>query len=189
MKSKKKSATVKRDPIFIKPTISTLILKKLGEIGYGTIDAFFPAKYPEAGVWRQILGLDKTYKFSKQTFHSILWRLQKQKLVERDIKGWNITELGRKLIGKVKYSPQAVLPKEDGIIRLVIFDIPERERKKRVWLRLELIACGFKILQKSVWMGYRPLSRAFLESLEDLGLRKFVHIVSIKRPGTLENID
>lgn len=172
-----------------RPTMTALILKKLAEIGYGTIDAFFPAKYPEARIWRQILGLDKTHKFSKQTFHSILWRLQKQKLIERDIKGWNITELGRKLVGKVKYVPQAALPKEDGIIRLVIFDIPEHERKKRVWLRIELIACEFKILQKSVWIGYRPLPREFLESLEDLGIRKFVHIVSVECSGTLENID
>lgn len=168
--------------------MTALILKKLAEISYGTIGAFFPAKYPEARIWRQILGLDKTYKFSKQTFHSILWRLQKQKLVERDIKGWNITELGRKLVGKIKYAPRAALPKEDGIIRLVIFDIPERERKKRIWLRFELLACGFKILQKSVWIGYRPLPREFLESLESLGLRKFVHIVSIERSGTLETI-
>ncbi|KKT21812.1 hypothetical protein A3B05_02070 [Candidatus Giovannonibacteria bacterium RIFCSPLOWO2_01_FULL_43_160] len=187
MKSNRK--ILKRNPVFIRPTIAALILKKLTEVGYGTINAFFPAKYPEARIWRRILGLDKTYKFSKQTFHSVLWRLQKQKLVERDIKGWNITELGRKLVGKVKYTPQAALPKEDGIIRLVIFDIPEYERKKRVWLRLELIAHRFKILQKSVWIGYRPLPQELLESLEDLSLQKFVHIISIEHSGTLENAD
>lgn len=187
MKVKRKAT--KRDPIFIKPTIATLILKKLGEIGYGSIDAFFPAKYPEARMWRQILGLDKSYKFSKQTFHSILWRLQKQKLVERNASGWGATDLGRRLIQKVKYSFSGALPKEDGIIRLVIFDIPEYERKKRVWLRLELIACGFTMLQKSVWIGYRPLPKDFFEALEDLGLRKFTHIVSIEHSGTLENVD
>src|SRR3989338_7356048 len=112
MKSNRK--ILKRNPVFIRPTIAALILKKLTEVGYGTIDAFFPAKYPEARIWRDILGLDKSHKFSKQTFHSILWRLQKQKLVARNKKGWNITELGKNLIKKVNYSKKSVLPEKDG---------------------------------------------------------------------------
>lgn len=187
MKSKnKKIKKENKEPlVFRKPSIAMLILKKLSEIGYSSIDAFFPAKYPEARIWRKILGLDSSHKFSKQTFHSILWRLQKQKLVERNDSGWGITDLGKKTIKKVKYSPQPSLSEEDGVIRLVIFDIPERDRKKRVWLRLELIACGFNMLQKSVWIGQRPLPQEFFESLDYLNIRPHVHIVSVERSGTL----
>ena len=182
---KRHKIKLKSEPLIRGPSIATLILKKLGEIGYATVDSFFPAKYPEARVWRQILGLDNSYKFSKQTFHSILQRLQKQKLVARNIEGWYITDLGKKFIHKVNYNTRPVLLPEDGVIRLVIFDIPERDRKKRLWLRIELASCGYEILQKSVWLGRRPLPQYFLEALEELSLRKFVHIVSVERAGTL----
>ncbi|QQG42603.1 MAG: hypothetical protein HYW15_00020 [Candidatus Giovannonibacteria bacterium] len=175
----------KSEPLIRRPSIATLILKKLGEIGYGTVDAFFPAKYPEARVWREILGLDKSHGFSKQTFHSTLQRLQRQKLVAKNTKGWHITDLGKKFIHKVNYNPRPVLPPEDGVIRLIIFDIPERDRKKRLWLRIELASYGYEMLQKSVWLGRRPMPQVFFEALEALGLRGFVHIVSIGRAGTL----
>ncbi|OGF64281.1 hypothetical protein A2661_00880 [Candidatus Giovannonibacteria bacterium RIFCSPHIGHO2_01_FULL_45_24] len=70
-------------------------------------------------------------------------------------------------------------------MRLVIFDVPERERKKRLWLRLELLACGYKILQKSVWVGYCPLPQEFFEALEYLDLRRHIHIFSVNSAGTL----
>lgn len=80
----------------------------------------------------------------------------------------------------------APLPGPDGITRLVIFDIPEQERKKRDSIRLELVAAGFKQLQKSVWVGDRPLPRDFLELLDNLDTRGKVHIFSVKEQGTLD---
>lgn len=182
---KPKSAKPKSEPLIRRPSIAALILRKLKEVGYGTIGAFFPAKYPEARMWRDILGLDKSYKFSKQTFNSTLQRLQRQKLIARNVKGWYLTDLGRKFIQKVNYNSKACLPPEDGIVRLILFDVPERERRKRLWLRIELANCGYEMLQKSVWLGRRPLPQDFFETLEELGLRQFVHIVSIERAGTL----
>ena len=78
------------------------------------------------------------------------------------------------------------MPKKDGIGRLVIFDIPERERKKRDAIRLELIASTFKQLQKSVWIGHHPLPPDFPELLDELRLRGKVHIFTIGKKGTLD---
>ena len=36
---------------------------------------------------------------------------------------------------------------------MVIFDIPEKKRKYRDWLRHELVGFGFELVQKSVWFG------------------------------------
>jgi len=131
------------------------------------------------------LCLDKSYKFSKQSFSTILNRLQKQGLIEHEKGKWNITNLGTKIVKGTKFRPSE-LPEKDGAIRLVIFDIPEKERKKRLWLRLELIAYDYSLLQKSVWVGYRPLPKDFLDSLEYLNLRSHVQIFSIKHKGTLK---
>lgn len=169
-----------------KATLTLLVLKTIFDLGAITIDSFFPAKYPQARLWRGILGLDSSYKFSKPTFATILWRLQKQGLVERDKNKWTITGLGKAIIRKTKFKQKAELPPKDNMARLVIFDIPERDRKKRLWLRLELTACNYKLLQKSVWVGYRPLPKEFMESLEYLNLRHYVRIFSIRSKGTLE---
>jgi len=171
-----------------KPAMSILILKAIAKFGYTGLDAFFPAKYPEARLWRKLLGLNDSYKFSKQTFSSILWRLQSQGLAAKSPKGWGITALGGDLIKKIKRAEDSNLSSEDGIMRLVIFDIPERERKKRIWLRIELTGYGYTLLQKSVWVGYRPLPQNFLEDLDYMNLMRCIHIFSISRAGTLEKI-
>lgn len=170
-------------------TLTQLILEKLLELGEVTLGAFFPAKYPEARLWRSILGLDPSYEFSPRTFSTILWRLRRQGLVAR--RGsrkahWSLTPEGKTVLENPRTeNPFADLPPPDRIARLVIFDIPERDRKKRDAVRQELLACDFKALQKSVWLGYRPLPEDFLELLDELNLRKYVHILTVREPGTV----
>lgn len=79
------------------------------------------------------------------------------------------------------------IPPRDGIQRIVIFDVPERDRRKRDVLRLELVSSGFKQLQKSVWTGDRPVTKDFITLLDDLRLHDNVHIFTIQRKGTLRN--
>ena len=166
--------------------LTKLVLKTVGEMGIATLDSFFPKKYPQARVWRQLLGLDSNYQFKRQTFSVILTRLQKQGLVERKNNKWGITNFGKKFIKNMKTADVFDLPQKDGILRLVIFDVPERERRRRDWLRLELIACDFKLLQKSVWMGERPLPQEFLENLEEMNLLPHIHIFTVYKRGTIK---
>ena len=112
--------------------------------------------------------------------------MQKQGLIERKAEKWSITSLGKKFLGERWFKKTTGLPQNDGVMRLIIFDIPERERKKRLWLRLELLSCGYKILQKSVWIGYCPLPEEFFGALDYMNLRNCVQIFSIKNSGTLK---
>ena len=169
-----------------KLNVSKLVLKTVGEMGIATLDSFFPKKYPQARLWRQLLSLDSDYQFKRQTFSVIFTRLQKQGLVERKNNKWGITNLGKKFIKNMKTADVFDLPQKDGILRLVIFDVPERERRRRDWLRLELIACDFKLLQKSVWMGERPLPQEFLENLEEMNLLPHIHIFTVYKRGTIK---
>ncbi len=167
-------------------TLSRLILEKLGELGETTISSFFPAKYPEARLWRSLLGLEGGYTFRRETFPVLLCRLRAQKLVERvglrQHGIWRITGLGKRTLQSVQPVARA---RPDGTRRLVIFDIPERERKKRDAIRLELVAAGFQQLQKSVWHGEHPLPENFLELINALNLKNYVHVFSVRNPGTL----
>lgn len=169
-----------------KLSVTRLILDKINEAGYLTLDSLLPRNRAESGLWRSILGLPTGYEFSPRTFSAILSRLKSQGLVAK--KGshrkstWSLTKKGSdSLIDEIASS----LPEEDGVIRLVVFDIPETERRKRDLVRAELVSCGYNQLQRSVWMGYRPLPQKFIQSLDDMRLKDKVEIVSIKKEGTL----
>ncbi len=166
-------------------TLASLILQTLSEIGEGTLDSFFPAKYPEARIWRGLLRLDAGYKFSRTSFSTLLSRLKSMGLVERQgakkVSIWHLTSRGERYLKK-----EADKPRPDGIRRLVIFDIPERERGKRDIIRSELVGLGYSQLQKSVWIGQIPLPRDFMELLDALNLYGKVHIFSIRDRGTLQ---
>ena len=73
----------------------------------------------------------------------------------------------------------------DGITRLVMFDIPEYERKKRTAIRTELVGCNFQQLQKSVWIGSCPLPEDFIALIDELKLKNNIHIFSVREKGTI----
>lgn len=170
-----------------RPILTRLILDKIGEAGEILLDSFFPAKYPEARLWRKLLGLDPSYEFKRPTFVAILSQLKAQGLVQpapkRGRRYWRLTPAGRAaLIERRRGTPH----RPDGRKRLVCFDIPERDRAKRRWLRGELIAAGYRQLQKSVWIGETPLPREFVEVLDTLELRGRVHLLRVESEGTLQ---
>ena len=168
-----------------KNSISRLILEKLAEAGSLTLDAVFPSNRVEGRVWRSILGLHGGYEFSKPAFSVALSRLKEQGLVTKTggkrFARWIPTAEGEKKLMSYNMEPA----KSDGIPRLVMYDVPELERKKRDRLRYALAACHYQQLQRSVWLGYCPLPVEFVKSLKDLNLKDKVHIVSVHKTGTL----
>ncbi|MEK9174343.1 MAG: hypothetical protein AAB725_00010 [Patescibacteria group bacterium] len=166
-------------------SISKLVLEKLSEIGSLTLDGLLPRNRVESRIWRRALGLPEGYEFSQPTFSVVLNRLKNQGLVAktggRKYAIWLLTPKGKNKIDS--YYIKAA--KSDGVPRLVMYDVPETERKKRDLLRYELVACDYRQLQKSVWLGYAPLPEEFIQSLKDMNLKNKVQIVSIHKSGTL----
>lgn len=170
----------------MKTSATKLILEKLSEVGEATIDVFFPSHYSFAQASLHLFGLDASPRISLRSFSAIISRLRKQGLVERKTKSgkslWLLTGRGQEALRPT----QRRINPPDGIRRLVIFDVPERERNKRDILRAELVTSNFQQLQKSVWIGESPLSGDFINMLDRLGLHKKVHIFSVVAMGTLE---
>ena len=168
------------------PTLSRLILERIADAGKVALSSFFPAHYPEARLWRSLLGLDATYRFQRETFASLLSRLQNQGLVVRTGRHhqsfWQLTTRGKIYMNQKN---EARKIESDGIGRLVIFDIPEKERRKRDTIRMELISIGFQQLQKSVWYGEHPLPRDFVTLIDSLSLQPHVHIFSVRQSGII----
>ena len=130
----------------------------------------------------------------RQRFYSLLSRLKTQGLIEKKDR-WKVTKEGlQKLFvirEKKKFSPKSALhePKKDSVVRVVIFDVPERERHKRVWLRAALLALDFSLCQQSVWIGKSKISKKFLEDLRDREMLSYVQIFEVSKKGSLEKMD
>lgn len=63
---------------------------------------------------------------------------------------------------------------------MVLFDIPEKKRKTRNWLRLQLKLWDFEMLQQSVWLGKGPLPKEFNDRLKLLDINECVKIFKIQ---------
>jgi len=169
------------------------VLGFLAGAGYAALDGFLPPQYPEAKLARILLGMDhkRSRTAAKHTLSSTLQRLKQQGLVSstgshKDTH-WKLTRKGKNFLAKIyadEKDPYDLAP-EDGIMRIVTFDIPEKIRGKRDWLREQLLACDYRLLQRSVFTGMRPLPDAFIKRVDEMRIRKYLHIASLTQTGTI----
>ena len=116
------------------------------------------------------------------TFRITLHRLKKQGLIERDDLWWHITEKGKvylqkklaRLLPPHSTQDEAMTSVSKSKNMIIIFDIPEKLRKKRDWLREELTCLGFTMMQKSVWFGPSPLPKSFAKHTQDMNIIQFL---------------
>lgn len=108
---------------------------------------------------------------------------------------WDLTKSGiKKLIKLQRQFARGFLPsphyskeRSEQII-IVIFDIPESERRKRDWFRAVVEFLGFKMLQKSVWIGYIKISEDLMGDLKNLRLLDYIEIFSVNKAGSLKQL-
>lgn len=102
-----------------------------------------------------------------------LSRLKQKGFVKNKRGIWEITKNGRAYLSRKLYflphHSQKISEKRAKNI-IISFDIPEKYKHKRNWLRTELMCLGFEMLQKSVWFGPAPLPDEFGESLRELDI-------------------
>ncbi|MDO8584682.1 MAG: CRISPR-associated endonuclease Cas2 [bacterium] len=136
--------------------------------------------------------------FSRRQIYNAVCKLRQQGLIVSDVSQahtrWHTTEKGlqRKVALQFRTAKQrladSAVVKAAPRLNIVVFDIPERERRKRDWLRDVLRTLGFIMLQKSVWVGKVLLPESFIGELEKLGLLRLVEIFEISKSGTLRQV-
>lgn len=140
----------------------------------------------------------KIEKIKKRAFYDLLYRLERDGLMIRS-KGKNsssrLTALGKKMLSKLKLKSKTRPPIRryikvmENSLKIFMFDIPERERSKRNWLRSVLIHLGFSKLQKSVWTGKTKIPEEFLYDMKKLNLLSCVEILAVTKTGSLKQIE
>ncbi|MEK7496135.1 MAG: CRISPR-associated endonuclease Cas2 [Patescibacteria group bacterium] len=137
-------------------------------------------------------------KQEKQKYYNLLFYLKKAGLVEEKHKDrkkfFILTKKGKNKLILLKNKNNEKLPKnfyekeKNSKFTIVIFDIPEIERRKRDWLRMVLKNLDLKMIQKSVWMGKVKIPKEFLDDLFKLKLIDFVEVFEISKTGSLERL-
>lgn len=127
----------------------------------------------------------------QQSFYNIVYQLRRDGFIKKaENRKLLITVLGRKKYEKIlnRLPKRNHKPQIDNSLKVFIFDIPERERHKRKWLRGQLRDLGFKMVQKSVWMGRKKIPEEFLEDIRNLKLLAYVEIFAVTKTGSIRTI-
>lgn len=114
---------------------------------------------------------------SKSSLSQALKRLREKGFVEK-IAGKDenkiilrLTKAGRECLLLSKSDEEV---KWDGKWRIVVFDIPEKQRKVRNILRSRLKLWGFKPWQQSVWASKKNITNKLRQLIKELGLENWV---------------
>jgi DNA-binding transcriptional regulator PaaX len=185
------------------------VLKALGRVALGASDLF--EIFLQAGYGASISRFEhvarkiesrrlaeREKQRIRQNYYATLSRLKKDGLIKTEnIKAnklFFITAMGRQKLSFLQDRDRESLPRTpkaeagDKFI-IVAFDVPEKEKRKRNWLRYALRYMGLVMIQRSVWAGKVKLPEDFLHSLRKLKLLDCVEIFEISKTGTLEQIE
>lgn len=130
---------------------------------------------------------------------NLIYRLQKDGLVKKvgNLSGDStlmITTKGKRMKDLLEKSCVFQLPNKNydseksSDLIIVSFDISEKERYKRDWLRSVLNNLGLQMLQKSVWMGKVKIPEDLLGDLKKINIIKSVEIFSVGKTGTIKQM-
>ena len=101
-----------------------------------------------------------------------------------------LTQSGEEELGRLKDTIKFNLSSEnkdwDGKYRLVLFDIPEKNRVVRDNFRNKLKQLGFIGWQQSVWVGKGDITRVMRKFLNKYGLSGHVLVIETKDLGNSE---
>ncbi len=171
------------------------------------IENILPISADSHKVTKNLLGYMETPRFDykewqrheDRKFYTLLSKMRHEKLIERNSVGgelWKLTKKGFKRLKSIlEYSPTDELPNGDYSkekskeLILVVFDIPEKIKHKRIWLRRCLRNLEFQMLQRSVWIGKYKIPDSFIYDLKDLKILPYVHILTVQESGSLSNLD
>ncbi len=131
---------------------------------------------------KEIFGLNK-----KPTNTSLYFsKLRRQKLISIETVGSEerlvLTENGRKIFLRFDYENLEIGKVKiwDRHFRLVIFDIPEKQRRRRDLFRLKIKELDFVKFNDSVWIYPYPCQKEIDFIANYLGIGKYVHFALVR---------
>jgi len=121
---------------------------------------------------------DELKDLKKNSARTILWRLEQKGLVKKKEGQYKLTVQGFRVV-KVFRKKEIKEQPWDGKWRLITFDIPEKKREQRIWLRSQLLVWDYKPIQKSVFIGKQPLEEDLYSEIMARRINHFVRLITV----------
>ena len=155
--------------------------RKLGTEAYKLLGALIKAGVQTVA---DLIEVSKYDKFVSEKVYKKLWHLEKQGYVEKtktqgNRSFFNIAPRGRLSFLKYLHLEKLKTARWDGNWRVIIFDIPEKLKKWREFLRSELKDLGFVSLQESVYLTPYAVTKDLDRFLNEWRLRKYVRYLTV----------
>jgi CRISPR-associated endonuclease Cas2 len=154
--------------------MTSLLFGFLMDMGEMTIETFLnPSLYADlpTGMYRFSLE-DKRPK--EVTIRQTISRMEKHGFIKKENGVYKLSSVGKYLAQCILKRKKIFEKKWDKKYRVVIFDIPEKKKQSRNWLRDELYELKYKKLQKSVFIGKFPLPDDLVKSIKIKKIDKYV---------------
>ncbi len=152
-----------------KVNVTTWLLTTLIVSGKIVSEVFLskPTYYPK-DPWEIIgEGQELTKQLIKKAYlKKGIKKLQKYGIVQESNGFIKLTSKGKSLANRIMGFKKVLDTKWDGKYRMVIFDIPEKQRHHRDWLRTELYYLEYIQLQKSVFISKYPLTPEIIKEIK-----------------------
>ncbi len=137
-------------------------------------------KYPGFQLMKKMFGFNKKRKLDKTIIRVNISRLEKQGIIRKsENEKFELTADGEEMVAYIKNRYSILNKKWDKKIRVVVFDIPEKEKRYREWFRTELGLLLFKQLQKSVYFGKYPIQDDLYQDIIKNNFFDNIHIFTI----------
>lgn len=169
--------TKNREQIFHKPNSFTSQVLEFIEYMIGATYIAFSRK-----TLMKKLYMNPSYEGDKLL--SALFSLERNEFIKKvDRDRFRLTQKGVKRINFSRFFRLSLdKNKKDGLWRVIIFDIPEKQKVKRELLRQKLKEFDFKMMQKSVFISPYVCEKEIKDLCEILNLRDEVKILLVKKP-------
>lgn len=172
MKNKKNTKKGRHDSGLSLPETMLAIAWEMGMI---TIKSFFPHPYSHMFCSHR----------NQTNFNQSASRLLKRGLIHKQGSTFRLTEKGEEKAFFAHFDAQKFMHKSqkqkwDGYWRMIIFDIPEKKRRLREYLRQCLRVVGFKELQRSVWVTPYKIPKFIEELLWEDKIKYYTRFITIK---------
>lgn len=128
----------------------------------------------------------------KKRFRNFVYQMKHDGLIEEGEHAgdYQISKRGKEKIEELKRKLPTRHYKLGGSTRLTIisFDIPEKLRNKRDWLREVIKNLNFSMVHQSVWVGKSRIPKELIEDLDSLRILDYVEIFEVTKSGSLKKI-
>lgn len=150
-------------------TLADKILRLLESIPFGL---------SRRELWARYMG-----SYTKETFYNTLSILKKKGIIVTGEDATRLTDAGRKYWQKrAQKHPLFSLPKNNipAGKNLILYDIPEPRKGDREWLRFQLQKFGYKMVQRSVWVGPDQIPKEFWKYVKLINLSEYIKFYRLK---------